>query len=87
MDVSYDCELNLSTNLEPASFEEATSQDEWKEATQKEYDDLIKNGSWKLVDLPFKTKPIDYKWVFKKKYKSNGSLDKNKERLMEKGFA
>jgi hypothetical protein len=32
MDVSYDCELNLSTNLEPNPFEEATSHDEWKEA-------------------------------------------------------
>jgi hypothetical protein len=33
MDVSYDCELNLSTNFEPTSFEESTSHDEWKEAT------------------------------------------------------
>jgi hypothetical protein len=32
MDVSYDCELNLSTNHEPNSFKEATSHDEWKEA-------------------------------------------------------
>jgi hypothetical protein len=30
MDVSYDCELNLSTKLEPTSFEEATSHYEWK---------------------------------------------------------
>jgi hypothetical protein len=32
MDVSYDCELNLSTNLERTSFKEDTSHDEWKEA-------------------------------------------------------
>jgi hypothetical protein len=32
MDVSYDCELNLSTNFEPTSFEEIVSHDEWKEA-------------------------------------------------------
>eukprot|EP00253_Pinus_taeda_P017599 PITA_17599 len=32
MDVSYDCELNLSTDFEPTSFKEATSHDEWKEA-------------------------------------------------------
>jgi hypothetical protein len=31
MDVSYDYDLNLSTNFEPSSFEEATSLDEWKE--------------------------------------------------------
>jgi hypothetical protein len=31
MDVSYDCELNLYTNLEPNSFKEVYSHDEWKE--------------------------------------------------------
>jgi hypothetical protein len=54
---------------------------------QKEHDALIMNESWKLVDPLFGTKPIGCKWVFNKKYKSNGSLDKHKERLVEKGFA
>jgi hypothetical protein len=87
MDVSYDCELNLSTNLEPTSFKEVASHDEWKEAMQKEYDALIKNGTLKLVDPPFGTKPIGCKWVFKNTYRSDGSLDKHKARLVEKGFA
>jgi hypothetical protein len=87
MDVSYDCELNLSNKLELNSFQEATSHNEWKEAMYKEYDALIKNGTWKLVDPPFGTKPISCKWVFKNKYKSNGPLERNKVRLMEKGFA
>ncbi|MCY6488298.1 hypothetical protein, partial [Actinobacillus pleuropneumoniae] len=42
MDVSYDCELNLSIDFEPNSFKEAASHDEWQEAMQKEYDALIK---------------------------------------------
>jgi hypothetical protein len=87
MDVSYDCELNLSTNLEATSFKEATSHDEWKEAMHKEYDALINNGTWKLVDPPIRTKLIGSKWVFNNNYRSDGSLDKQKERLMEKGFA
>jgi hypothetical protein len=87
IDVSFDCELNLSTNIKPTSFEEATSCDQWKEAMQKEYDALIKNGTWKLVDPPFGTKPIGYMWVYKNKFKSNGSLDKHKARLVVKGFA
>jgi hypothetical protein len=41
---------------------------------------------WKLVDPPFRTKPICCKWVFKNKYNSDGSLDKHKERLVTKGF-
>eukprot|EP00253_Pinus_taeda_P003450 PITA_03450 len=87
MDVSYDCELNLSTDFEPTSFKEVASHDEWKEAMQKEYDALIKNGTWKLVDPPLGTKPIGCKWVYKNKYKADGSLDKHKARLVEKGFA
>eukprot|EP00253_Pinus_taeda_P018454 PITA_18454 len=87
MDVSYDCELNLSTNFEQTSFKEAASHDAWKEAMQKEYDALIKNDTWKLVDPPFGTKPIGCKWVYKNKYKADGSLDKHKARLVAKGFA
>jgi hypothetical protein len=54
---------------------------------QKEYGALIKNGTWKLVYPPFRTKPIGYNRVFKDKYKLDGSLEKNKSRLMEKGFS
>ena len=76
--VSYDCELNLSTDFEPTSFKEASSHDEWKEAMQKEYEALIKNGTWKLVDPPLGTKQIGYKWVYKNKYKADGSLERHK---------
>eukprot|EP00253_Pinus_taeda_P001766 PITA_01766 len=41
----------------------------------------------RLVDPPLGTKPIGCKWVFKNKHKANGSLDKNKVRLVAKGFA
>eukprot|EP00253_Pinus_taeda_P021376 PITA_21376 len=87
MDVSYDCELNMSTDFEPTSFKEAASHDAWKEAMQKEYGALINNGTWKLVDPPFGTKPIGCKWVYKNKYKVDGSLDKHKARLVAKRFA
>jgi len=84
MDVSYDCELKLSTDFEPTSFKEASSHDEWKEVMQKEYDALIKNGTWKLVDPPFGTNPIGCKWIYKNKYKVDGSLDKHKLGLWKK---
>ena len=85
MDVSFDCELNLSSNFEQTSFIEAAKCDEWKEAMQSEYDTLIKNGTWKLVDPPDGTKPTGCKWVYKNKYKSDGSLDKHKARLCTEG--
>eukprot|EP00253_Pinus_taeda_P024911 PITA_24911 len=84
MDVSYDFELNLSTDFEPTSFKEAASHDEWKEAMQKEYNALIKNDTWKLVEPPLRTKPIGCKWAYKNKYKVDGSLDKHKARIVAK---
>jgi hypothetical protein len=54
---------------------------------QKNNEALIKNGTWKLVDPPSTTKPIGCKWAFKNKYISDGSLDKHKERFVEKGFS
>eukprot|EP00253_Pinus_taeda_P019225 PITA_19225 len=56
-------------------------------AMEKEYGALIKNGTWKLDDLPLGTKPIGCKWVYKDKYKVDGSLEKQKARLVAKGFA
>jgi hypothetical protein len=87
VDVSYDCELNLSRDFEPTSFEEVASHDEWKEVMQKEYDALINNVTWKLVDPPLGTKPLGCKWVYKNKYKVDGSLDKHKAWLVAKAFA
>jgi len=87
MDVSYDCELNLSTYFEPNSFKEATCHDEWKEAMEKEYGSLVNKNRWKLVDPPLGTKPIGCKWVYKNKCKADGSLDKHKARILEKVFS
>ena len=53
---------------------------------QNKYDALIKNGTWKLVDPLVGTKPIGCKWVYKNKYKSSGSLDKHKARVVVKGY-
>ena len=54
---------------------------------QKEYDALIKNGTWRLVDPPIGIKLIGSKWVYKTKDKVDGSIDKYKERLVAKGYA
>lgn len=39
------------------------------------------------MDPPIGIKPIGCKWVYKIKYKVDGSLDKLKARLVEKGYA
>ncbi|GJS06785.1 calcineurin B-like protein 4 [Tanacetum coccineum] len=39
-----------------------------------------------LVDLLSGCKPLGYKWIFKKKMKADGTIDKYKARLEIKGF-
>ncbi|WJZ95597.1 hypothetical protein VitviT2T_014356 [Vitis vinifera] len=44
------------------------------------------NYTWELVDLPPGAKTIGCKWIFKRKLKQDGSIDKCKARLVAKGF-
>ncbi|KAM2835849.1 hypothetical protein PS2_032724 [Malus domestica] len=57
----------------------------WKDAVNSEIDSIMQNHTWELVNLPHGNKPIGYKWIFKKKLKPNGTIDKYKARLVAKG--
>ena len=46
----------------------------------------MSNHVWEIADLPPGVKPIGCKWIFKKKLKVDGSIDKHKARLVAKGF-
>ncbi|KAK4390232.1 Retrovirus-related Pol polyprotein from transposon TNT 1-94 [Sesamum angolense] len=82
----------VSTSLvdeDPKTYVEAvTSIDSsfWKEATKNELDSIMTNHTWDLVDLLIGSKPIKCKWIFKKKIKPNGSIDKFKARLVVVGY-
>ena len=79
----------LSIEDDPKSFSEAmTSRDVafWKEAINNEMDSLISNNTWILLDLPQGSKSIGCKWVFRRKYNTDGSIQTFKARLVAKGF-
>jgi hypothetical protein len=48
---------------------------------------LVRNDTWDLVSLPKKKDVIGTKWVYKTKYKSDGTIDKYKARLAAKDYA
>ncbi|KAM2709368.1 hypothetical protein EV2_047063 [Malus domestica] len=74
---------------DPTTYEEAMISVDtpfWKEAINSEVESILQNNTWELTDLPPGTTPIGCKWVFRKKLKPDGSIDKYKARLVAKGF-
>ncbi|GJS11856.1 hypothetical protein Tco_0368652 [Tanacetum coccineum] len=59
---------------------------QWKEAIKSEIDFILQIHTWELVVLLSGCKSLGYKWIFKKKMKADGTIDKYKARLMIKGF-
>ena len=57
----------------------------WLEAINNKLESIMSNHTWELVELPPKVKPIDCKWVFKRKLKLDGTIDKFKACLVAKG--
>lgn len=55
-------------------------------ALQSEYDSLMSNETWTLVDRPKNRKIVRCKWVFKIKKNENGVNVRYKARLVAKGF-
>ena len=89
-----DCVHHVAYNacqiMEPKSLEEALTTDhakQWKAAADSEYESLMKNETWTLLELPSGRKPIGCKWVFKVKYGNDGNVERFKARVVAKGYA
>ncbi|PHU14405.1 Calcineurin B-like protein 4 [Capsicum chinense] len=81
--------LTFLLENEPQTFKEAMSSSDssfWKEAVNSEIDLILNNHTWELVDLLPGNKPLGSKWIFKRKMKADGTIDKYKARLVVKGF-
>jgi hypothetical protein len=74
---------------EPRNIYEAHASPEveyWKDAVHSEMDSIITNETWELVELPIGYKPVGCKWIFKRKCRPDGTIEKYKARLVPKGF-
>ena len=58
----------------------------WKEAINNEIESIMNNNTWILTDLPLGTKVLGCKWIFKKKLKTDGTIERFKARLVVQGY-
>ncbi|GJW93086.1 zinc finger, CCHC-type containing protein [Tanacetum coccineum] len=81
--------VSFMVENKPTSYREAVTSSEgqqWREAIKSEIESILQNHTWELVDLPPSSKALSYKWIFKKKMKADGTVDKCKARLVILGF-
>ena len=79
----------FNTETDPQTLEEAMKDRDavfWKEALNDEMDSILGNNTWELVDLPPGSKPIKCKFIFRRKRRVDGSIERYKARLVAKGF-
>lgn len=87
LDESFVCLQMLEED--PKTYEEAMSSIDanfWKDAINSELESIRSNLTWELVDLPKGSKIIGCRWIFKRKFKTDGTIERFKARLVVKGF-
>ncbi|KAF2293183.1 hypothetical protein GH714_038775 [Hevea brasiliensis] len=77
---------NILAIKEPCSYHQAKDDPRWVHATNQELEALEHNQTGQLTALPMGKKPIASNWVYRVKYKQEGSVDRFKARLVTKGY-
>ena len=72
-------------HTEPKSFNEANKNPKWRQAMVEEFQALLDNETWTLVNLPNGRKPINSKWTYKLKTDGQGNIERYKARLVAVG--
>jgi len=78
--------MYLSSHVELNTYFEAVKHDCWRKAMQCEISTLESNQTWETALLPKDKVVIGCKWVFKIKYKVDGTIERYKARLVAKGY-
>ncbi|KAL9999878.1 putative RNA-directed DNA polymerase [Helianthus debilis subsp. tardiflorus] len=69
----------------PTSYARAFADPHWLHAMQAEFSALQENDTWELVPRPHDRPIIRCMWLFRHKFKSDGSLERYKARLVVNG--
>lgn len=72
--------------LEPKTFCTVVKGPCWVTTMEEEYQALLDNQTWRLVPRPSSVNVVGSKWVYKLKYKEDGTLDRFKAWLVAQGY-
>ncbi|WJX25548.1 hypothetical protein P8452_14576 [Trifolium repens] len=81
--VANSCFVSL---FQPKIVKEALTDEAWIEAMQEELNQFERNEVWDLVPRPEDVNVIGTKWVYKNKSDENGTVTRNKARLVAQGY-
>ena len=78
--------LSFLSQIEPKTAKEALLDEDWISAMQDELLQFTRSKVWELVPKPHDTSIIGTKWVFQNKLDENGTVVRNKARLVAQGY-
>ena len=78
--------LQIQNITIPKKSQGALRNTQWKQAMDEEMRALLQNNTWEIVDLPKGKKLVGCRRVYTLKYKSDGSQDRYKARLVARGY-
>lgn len=79
----FHCFLSTLEKAEdPLTFNQAVQHPHWITAMNEELQALEENKTWTITTLPPGKKSIACKWLYKTKYKPDGSVERYKSRLV-----
>ena len=61
--VNFVLMTQVMKNNEPQSFDEAINKVQWWNAMEAEFDALVRNDTWTLMELPLDKDVIGTKWI------------------------
>ena len=77
---------NVITLKEPHTYAQASKDPRWIDAMNKEIAALEANDTWDINELPPSKKAISSKWVYKIKFKPDGTIERFKASFVVWGF-
>lgn len=90
VEVEYAYAAAESAAGEPVTYEQATRSAEatqWQAAMEAEYQSLLANETWDLVEAPPGANVVGSRWLYKAKLDQSGNVGRYKARLVAQGFS